>query len=476
MFLVCFFFCYCHNKKGYKLLNLNNSGVFESRDVRFYEGIYPYKLFQLSRKENCRESIPQMSSLDYDVLQERTHTNQNVHENSDVSQNVPEETHENQDEENEIPVVRHSSRHHHPPNWMKDYYTFNVAQIEPLKVKEVGQAEISDEFSCFMSTHVNQFEPQNFKEAVKHKKWVEAMNEELEALESNDTWEITQLPKGKQAIGSKWIYRIKYKPNGEIDRYKARLVVLGNRQKHGIDYDQTFAPVAKMATVRSLLAVAAAKHWEIEQMDVKNAFLHGNLQESVYMKLPAGYKEKGGRIEQCDISGSSVQGDTKVCKLKKSLYGLKQAPRQWFAKLSEVLKEEGFIQSKCDYSLFSKMHQGRLVVLLIYVDDIILAGDDKQDIQAVKNFLSSKFHMKDLGSARYFLGLEIDKTHQGIFLCQKKYLTDLLKEHGLLKCRKLHIPLDATIKLTEDMGDPLPNPEDYLNWQVDLSYTDKARH
>lgn len=163
------------------------------------------------------------------------------------------------------------------------------------------------------------------------------MYKEVDALEEADTWDVVDLPPGRVALNTMWVFKIKYNADGTVERYKARLVLLGNRQKEGCDYDETFAPVAKMTTVWSLLKIVAANNWEVHQMDVQNAFLHGDLREEVYIKLPQGIK---------------AFDPTKVCRLHKSLYGLKQAPRCWFEKLTTSLIKTGFTQSYSDYSLF----------------------------------------------------------------------------------------------------------------------------
>lgn len=191
------------------------------------------------------------------------------------------------------------------------------------------------------------------------------MTVEMTALDINKTWLIMTLPPGKKAIGSNWIYKIKHHSNDKIARYKSRVVALANRQKECLDYTYTFAPIAKPSTVRLLLEIAAAKQWKIHQMDVHNAFLHGDLEEEVYMKLPPSFE------------GSDP---TKVCLLKKSIYGLKQGPRYWFSKLSSAFKSYGFIQSKADYSHFSFI-KGKIVLhILIYVDDFIVDGNDLSTI------------------------------------------------------------------------------------------------
>ncbi|XP_074373550.1 uncharacterized protein LOC141713884 [Apium graveolens] len=202
-------------------------------------------------------------------------------------------------------------------------------------------------------------EPISFSEANKSSKWRTTIKEEIDALEKNGTWTLEDLPPGKTALGYKWVYKIKYKEDGSIERYKGRLVVFGNRQKECIDFGETFAPVAKMVTVRMFLAVAAAKNWELHQMDVHNAFLHGDLDEEVYMKLPPGFN-------------SLFPG--KVFRLRKSLYGLRQTPRQWFAKLSATLKFFDFKQSYADYSLFYYTKGDVSLHVLVYMDDLIITA------------------------------------------------------------------------------------------------------
>ncbi|GJX21154.1 ribonuclease H-like domain-containing protein [Tanacetum coccineum] len=206
-------------------------------------------------------------------------------------------------------------------------------------------------------------------------------------------------------------FKIKYQSSGETDRFKARLVAQGFGQKEGIDYEETFSPMVKMMTVRCLLNTVVSHSWPIFQLDVNNIFLYGDLDEIVYMKPPEG----------CFPLGN------KVCKLKKSLYGLKQAPRQWNAKLTSTLIENGFSQSKSDYSLYIKSHKGVFVALLVYVDDIIITGNNVSKIKKFKVFLKSKFMIKDLGKLKYFLGIEVVDTDKGVRICQ--FMHSPLKSH-----------------------------------------------
>lgn len=242
-------------------------------------------------------------------------------------------------------------------------------------------------------------EPTCYVEAIKDPNWVTAMNNEMEALYRNGTWVVTELPPGRKPTGCKWIYKIKYKSSREIERYKARLVAKGYSQREGLDYEETFSPVVKMVTVRCVIALSVQNDWPLYQLDVNNAFLYGDLYEEVYMSLPEGYF-------------SST--DNRVCKLVKSLYGLKQAPRQWYEKLSKCLFDFGFLQSSSDYLLFTLTSSSIFLVLLVYVDDIVLTGNNKSEIHRVKQHLKTNFMIKDLGSLQFFLGIEILKSENGL--------------------------------------------------------------
>ena len=247
-------------------------------------------------------------------------------------------------------------------------------------------------------------------------------------------------------MGSQWVYRIKYLANGEIERLKSRLVVLGNHQEAGIDYNETFAPVAKLTTVRAFLAIAASKNWELHQMDVHNAFLHGDLEEEVYMKPPPGFQGTNPNL---------------VCRLRKSLYGLKQAPRCWFAKLVTALQDYGFLQSYSDYSLFTYTRGQVQINVLVYVDDLIISGNDSAALHAFKSYLCACFKMKDLGSLKYFLGIEVARSSLGLFLCQRKYTLDIISEAGLLGSKPSSFPIEQNHRLAHATGDLLPDAATY---------------
>ncbi|KAL9237818.1 hypothetical protein vseg_012322 [Gypsophila vaccaria] len=284
----------------------------------------------------------------------------------------------------------------------------------------------------FIAAITRDMEPRSFKEAMGDARWRKAMSEEIAALESNNTWTVSDLPSGKVAIGCMWVFKIKHKSDGSIERFKARLVVLGNHQEAGVDFKETFAPTVKMVTVRTFLAVVTIKNWELHQMDVDNAFLHGDLVEEVYMRMPPGFSK-------------GFKG--KVCRLRKSIYGLRQAPRCWYAKLATTLSSYGFIMSASDNFLFTFRKNNIEIHILIYVDDLVIVGYDSQAITAFKSYLSKCFYMKDLGKLKYFLGLEVAHSSKGLFLCQRKYTLDLLSKTGLLGCKPASVLVDEKHQL-----------------------------
>ncbi|KAE8704478.1 hypothetical protein F3Y22_tig00110450pilonHSYRG00264 [Hibiscus syriacus] len=276
-------------------------------------------------------------------------------------------------------------------------------------------------------------EPETFEEASKSSEWMTSMKEEIDALQQNQTWDIVPKIKDVKPISCKWVSKIKRRPDGSIERYKARLVARGFSQQYGLDYDETFSPVAKLTIVRVLLALVANKDWNLWQMDVKNAFLHGELDREIYMTQPMGFQ--------------SQDHPEYVCKLRKALYGLKQAPRAWYGKIAEFLTKSGYLVTPADSSLFVKANEGKLSIVLVYVDDLIITGDDEAEILQTKENLSVRFQMKELGQLKHFLGLEVDRTHEGIFLCQQKYAKDLLKRFGMLECKSTSTPMEPNIKM-----------------------------
>ncbi|KAE8663053.1 hypothetical protein F3Y22_tig00113123pilonHSYRG00166 [Hibiscus syriacus] len=269
-------------------------------------------------------------------------------------------------------------------------------------------------------------EPETFEEASKSSEWMTAMKEEIDALQQNQTWDI--VPKIKD---------------------------------YGLDYDETFSPVAKLTTVRVLLALAANKDWNLWQMDVKNAFLHGELDREIYMTQPMGFQ--------------SQDHPEYVCKLRKALYGLKQAPRAWYGKIAEFLTKSGYSVTPADSNLFVKANEGKLAIVLVYVDDLIITGDDEAEILQTKENLSVRFQMNELGQLKHFLGLEVDRTHEGIFLCQQKYAKDLMKRFGMLECKSTSTPMEPNIKMCAHEGKDLEDATMYRQLVGSLIYLTLTR-
>ncbi|KAL4363042.1 hypothetical protein GQ457_04G026360 [Hibiscus cannabinus] len=322
-----------------------------------------------------------------------------------------------------VPVpIRRSSCVIQKPSYLQQYYC-NVTDASPTCAYPIEQyvssSSLTSSYEAFVGNVSSTHEPSYFHQAVKSPKWRLAMDDELQAMETLKTWSVVPLPAGKKAIACKWVFRIKHKADGSVDRYKARLVAKGFTKIEGIDYVDTFSPVAKMTSFKMLLALAAIHNWHLLQLDVNNAFLNGLLNEEVYMQLPQGY--------HTDIKGSNL-----VCKLHKSIYGLKQASRQWFHAFSKVVLAYGFTQSPSEYSLFVKGNGSNLVILLVYVDDIVLAGSNLDQLKEVQSFLQQHFKLKELGHLKYFLGFEIARNESGISLSQRHYALQLLEDTGCL--------------------------------------------
>ncbi|KAJ0494593.1 putative RNA-directed DNA polymerase [Helianthus annuus] len=283
-------------------------------------------------------------------------------------------------------------------------------------------------------------EPDSYSEAVKVKdsrQWENAMNDEVSSLDKNKTWVLVKLPPEKRALQNKWVFRIKEEHDGS-KRYKARLVVKGFQQKKGVDYDEILSPVVKMTTIRLVLSIVAAENLHLEQLDVKTAFLHGDLDEDIYMAQPEGFQAKGK--------------ENLVCKLKKSLYGLKQAPRQWYLKFDNFMGRNGFKRCEMDHCCYLKKFEKSYVILLLYVDDMLIAGSDMKEITKLKKQMSEEFEMKDLGPAKQILGMSIirDRKNGSLKLSQEKYIGKVLEKFSLKDAKIRSTPLGNHFKLSKD--------------------------
>ena len=298
--------------------------------------------------------------------------------------------------------------------------------------------------------------PKTYRGALKDPNWHSAMVEEYGALLSNNTWDLVDPPRNANIVTGKWIYRHKMKSDGSLDRYKARWVLRGFTQREGIDFDETFSPVVKPATIRTVLSLALSSDWSIHQLDVKNAFLNGTLIETVYARQPSGFTDP--------------RFPDKVCRLNKSLYGLKQAPRAWFQRFASFIASAGFIGSKSDSSLFVYRRGADMAYLLLYVDDIILTASSSTLLHSLIATLRTEFSMTDMGDLHYFLGISVTRSKDSLFLSQEKYALDLLDRAGMLQCKPISTPVDTTSKLSAKSSDPVADPTEYRSIAGGLQY------
>lgn len=406
----CIFVGYAEHSKGYRFYVIEpNSSVsintiIESRDAIFDEN----RFSSISRPKDI---VPNSDEVQRD----------------DHSNDVPSEN----------PEPRKSKRARKAKSYGSDFQLYLV---------EGSRDQIESQYSyCYNIED----DPRTYNEAMQSRDvafWKEAIDDEIGAIMENHTWILSDLPPGCKPLGCKWIFKRKMKADGTIDKFKARLVIQGFRQKEGIDYFDTYAPVARITTIRLLLALAAINNLVIHQMDVKTAFLNGDLEEEVYMKQPEGFIMPGR--------------EHMVCKLVKSLYGLKQAPKQWHQKFDEVVLSSGFILNQSDKCVYGKFDSsGKGVIICLYVDDMLIFGTDQNQVDKTKKFLSSKFSMKDMGEADVILGIKIKRENKGIVITQSHYIEKILKKFNREDCSPVSTPMDPAVKLMPNTGKPVDQLE-----------------
>ena len=394
----CVFLGYGTETKGYRLYDPKCANVFYSRDVVFNEGKRG-----LDKEPSClpeERQYVQIECLSDD-------------EPVDIVTEVPSSATSAESEES---IVRRSARERRPPD--------------------------------FYSTHVNvaseaSNEPASMKEAIESpdkEKWTDAIQKEMDSLYENEVWDLVKLPKDRNAVGSKWVFKQKVGSNGQVERYKARLVAQGFSQKHGLDYDETFSPVVRFESLRTIIALAVNNGMKLHQMDVTTAFLNGELEEEVYMKQPEGFIVKSK--------------EDFVCKLKRSIYGLKQSPRCLNSALDNHLKGMGFVQTKGDPCLYIAS-EGEMFIIAVYVDDIVLAGKSGKRMTEVKETLAKQFQMKDMGDLHYFLGVKIvqDKESGGVYVGQPAYSKNILEKFGMESAKSVNTPVEVSLKLLKAKED-----------------------
>ena len=338
-------------KNGYRCFDANNEKFYVSRSVKFDE-------------------MRNWKKMEFD---EEIYLTSGVHQNEEEKK----ENNGTEQEKQEEKGKQHESDINH-----------ETSTLELRRSTRIRKPTERLTYESFIAQHylfmakVNEYtEPTDFEDASQKPKWKNAMKEEIDALQKNDTWELVPKMTGQKVIGCKWVYKTKFNSDGTLNRCKARLVAKGYSQTYGIDYDETFSPVAKMASIRVVISLASSLNWTLHQMDVNNAFLNGFLKEEVFMEQPEGFKDSAN--------------PEFVCKLKRGLYGLKQAPRRWFERLANYLKIVGFKQSLADASVFIMNGKNDIIIIVLYVDDLIITSSNDGLIYETKMKLSAQFEMKD---------------------------------------------------------------------------------
>jgi hypothetical protein len=298
--------------------------------------------------------------------------------------------------------------------------------------------------------------PRSIHSAIKDVHWYAAMKAEFDVLQANKTWTLVLQPPGARIITGKWVFKHKLNPDGTLERYKARWVVRGFNQRPGIDFGETFSPVIKSATIRTVLTLVATHNWPAHQLDVSNTFLHGNLQECVYCQQPTGFIDPA-RLDD-------------VCLLSHSLYGLRQAPRAWFERFVGHVTSLGFVQSRADTSLFVYHRNRAMAYLLLYVDDMILSASSTGLLRHVIKRLQDAFTVKDMGPVHHFLGIGVRRTRNDFFLSQAQYAKDLLERASMANCKPVATPADMKPKASATDGTPVDDASSYRSLAGALQY------
>ena len=369
-------------------------------------------------------------------------------------------------------VIFHEARKDNVQSNGEHQVNLQEQQIEiDCRIEEVNQQEMNgerpqrerrppDRYGEWVYVADNTCDPKSVDEAVSSnnkEKWMEAMKNEIDSLKGNDVWDLVKLPEGRKAVGSKWVFKTKHDAEGNIERYKARLVAQGYNQKYGIDYDGRFCPVVRFESIRTVIALAAIHNLKLRQLDITTAFLNGWLKEDIYMK----------QSKRFEIGGK----ENLVCKLKRSINGLKQSSRCWNEELDKFLKQFGFKQSASDTCIYI-LNSDELLIVAVYVDDIVVAGSSEASMQTFIDKIGTRFKIKDMGNLHHFLGVRIEQIRAGeIWIGQPTYTLAILKKFGMEDSKSAATPVEAGRKLVKVSADcELVNIEMYQSAVGSLLY------
>jgi hypothetical protein len=341
--------------------------------------------------------------------------------------------------------------HNHPPQQLLG--TVNEGRRLRSRVIQPN-SEVANQvsYSCYLA----QSEPKKVDEALQDEGWVSAMHDELHQFTRNDVWTLVSRPAEHNIIGTKHIFKNKTDEHGTVVRNKARLVAQGYTQIEGIDFDETFAPVARLESIRILLSIDCHIGFKLYQMDVKSAFLNSVLQEEVYVEQPKGFQDP--------------HHPHHVYKLKKALYGLKQAPRAWYERLTTYLLAKGFTRGQADRTLFIRQQGTHKLIAKIYVDDIIFGATLDYLAHESSEEMKQEFEISMIGELNYFLGLQVKQTAEGIFISQSKYAKDLVKRFGLDGKSRARTPMSTSVNISSDLAGKSVDPSLYRSMIGSLLY------
>ncbi|CAM8956208.1 unnamed protein product [Rhodiola kirilowii] len=422
----------------------NDSGhvpeVHVAEEVDDFELIRPRNVAVVDVPENLETpEQPNAQVPEVEELEEQAEANGQVPEVGEIH----DEPEENQDTQ-EVTELRRSTRVRQPSSALRDYVCYAAVQGETV-----------------MNAFVSLIEPKTIQEGLKDPDWIQAMQDELHQFERNKVWRLVPRPEKRKVIGTRWILKNKLNSKGEVVRNKARLVVKGYSQQEGIDYEETFAPVARLEAIRLLIAYSVQFGFKLHQMDVKTAFLNGYLKEEIFVEQPPGFEDPDR--QDC------------VYVLDKAVYGLKQAPRVWYERLSEYLLAHGYERGKVDKTLFILKTNKHLLIVQVYVDDIVFGSTSDELVKSFTKLMENEFEMSMVGELTFFLGIQVRQLENGTEISQQKYLGEVVKKYGLGGSKHVNTPSSLNESLVKDDGSPKTDATIYRGMIGSLLYLTASR-